>query len=116
VRFPAVSFFSRGERFAEADKLATEAVPDLVVELASSADRREIMSQRVADYLHWGAGGVWVVQPKARYVEVIPRSGEVVHLDQGMRLEGGSCLPGFSLKVSDLFVEPVWWTRPAGPR
>jgi Uma2 family endonuclease len=116
VRFPAVSFFSGGERFAEADKLATEAVPDLVVELASSADRREIMSQRVADYLHWGAGGVWVIQPKDRYVEVVDRTGAAIRLDPAMVLEGGLSLPGFSLNVSDLFAEPDWWTRPARKR
>jgi Uma2 family endonuclease len=110
VRFPAVSFFAGGRRFEESDKLATDTVPRLVTELASSSDRRKRMAERVDRYFRWGVGQVWVIDPRSRLV--------TVHSRQGLRelaaedvLAGNEALPGFEVAVKDLFNEPAWWSR-----
>ena len=43
LRYPAVSYFVDGPRFAESDKLFTEVTPAFVIEVASSVDRRQLM-------------------------------------------------------------------------
>src|SRR5579864_2162436 len=40
VHFPAICFFTTGDLFAEAEKVITEVRPALVVEVASTNDRR----------------------------------------------------------------------------
>ena len=47
VRRPPVSFFVTGERFAELDSRLTETRPALVLEIASTNDRRRAMRERV---------------------------------------------------------------------
>jgi Uma2 family endonuclease len=110
VRFPAVSFFAGGERFAELDKLATTTVPRLVTELASSSERRGQMPDRVAAYLAWGVGAVWVIDPRARVVSVHVGDSEPQQLDKSQTLSGDGTLPEFAMPVADLFIEPQWWT------
>lgn len=112
VWFPAVSFFAGGERFEESDKLATTTIPRLVVELASSAERRGQMASRVARYLDWGVPVVWVIDPRARTVHVIGRDREPQQLGEQDELSGATLLPGFRMSVAKLFEEPVWWKGP----
>lgn len=112
VRFPAVSFFVGGERFAESDKLATSTVPRLVVELASSADRYRILPGRIEGWLQWGVPCVWVIHPRQRQVEVVPERGDRERLMDSAVLTGGPYLEGFQVAVADLFVEPEWWKSP----
>lgn len=110
VWFPAVSFFAGGERFAESDKQATTTVPRLVVELASSAERRARLPSRVARYLEWGVQAVWVIDPRARTVQVIGRDHQPQQFGEHDELTGAPWLPGFRIRVATLFEEPVWWT------
>lgn len=110
VRFPAVSFFGGGCRFAESDKLATDTVPSVVTELASSADRRQRMESRVDAWLEWGVAGVWVIDPRARTVAQYSRDANRVELSEGDVVRGQHWLPGFEVPVTELFVEPAWWS------
>ena len=110
VRFPAVSFFGGGRRFEESDKLATDTVPSVVTELASSADRRERMDSRVTGWLNWGVTGVWVIDPRARTVSQYAPDAPRIDLREGDLVRGQDWLPGFEFLVGDLLVEPEWWT------
>ncbi len=109
IRFPAVSFFVEGPRFAEADKPFTEAVPALVVDMASTGDRRQQMPDRIAQFLAWGVCSVWVIDCRARSVEVARAGGESIRLTGPETLRGGAVLEGFELRVAALFAEPEWW-------
>ena len=109
IRFPAVSYFAEGPRFAEADKPFTEAVPALVVDMASTGDRREPMPARVAQYLARGVQCVWVIDTRARSVEVARAGSETVRLSGPETLHGGSILAGFAVRVAALFAKPEWW-------
>lgn len=112
VRFPAVSFFAGGDRFAELDKLATNTVPRLVLELASSPDRRSRMAERVAEYLDWGVSVVWTIDPRQRSVAIHGAAADPLQVGADQSLRGGNVLPGFEMAVQDLFIEPAWWTGP----
>jgi Uma2 family endonuclease len=109
IRFPAVSYFAGGPRFAEADKPFTAAVPELVVDMASTGDRRAQMPDRVVQYLARGVQGVWVIDSRARSVEVTLADAEPVRLTGPEPLHGGPLLAGFSVQVAALFAEPDWW-------
>jgi Uma2 family endonuclease len=112
VRFPAVCYFLEGGRFAEADKQVTTTVPVLVVEVASTADRRLQAAERTRQYLEWGVRLVWVIDSQAHCVDVARPAGDVQRLFAGETLTGEPCLEGFRLPVAELFLEPHWWNPP----
>jgi Uma2 family endonuclease len=112
ILFPAVSYFLTGTRFAEADRAATETVPEFVVELLSTPDRQTVFDARAACYLNRGTGLVWGIRPRERSVE-IRRPGHPPHVVQRHEvLDAGPFLPGFSAPVERLFEEPEWYRRP----
>ena len=108
VRCPAVSCFQSTNRFAETEKLLTDSRPALVIEVASTNDRREGMSERVSSYLDAGVIGVWVIDPVTRHVHqfVTGRGGTM--LREKDILNGTPLLPGLELPVADLFRQPKW--------
>jgi len=111
VRCPPVSVFTGGEAFAEMDREVTESRPGLVIELATSNQRRAEMSERVLEWHAWGVPCVWIVNSLDKSVHVAER-GQVVQVrSTAERLSGTPVLPGLEFAVKNLFVEPEWWTR-----
>ncbi|WP_010587364.1 Uma2 family endonuclease [Schlesneria paludicola] len=110
VRCPAISCFRfvAGGRFAETDKLLTETRPVLIIEVASTNERREAMSTRVKAYLAWGVEVVWVVDPVTRHVHLFRGGLSGDMLKEPQVLVGFPVLPGFAIPVSDLFRQPDW--------
>ena len=110
VRCPAVSCFrfEPGARFAETDKVLTDTRPVLVVEVASTNERRESMAVRVQAYLEWGVTGVWVIDPVTRHVHQFHGRGNGQTLKEPQVVTGHPVLPGFVIPVSDLFKLPLW--------
>jgi Uma2 family endonuclease len=109
VRFPAMSYFTAGEPFAESDKQLTDTVPALVVELMSSGDRARVMADRVRDYLAWGVRGVWVVDTRERSIEVAGLGGGSRLVQPTEILSDEGVVPGFAMQAGEIFVEPSWW-------
>lgn len=119
--FPAVSYFAGGPRFAELDNLLTETRPVLVLELASTPDRRRVMRQRVSEYLQWGVSVVLVIDPKEQRGVVHLPSNIALPLKHDDVLEATSqwwharpeleFLKGFRLSLNELFQEPSWAKR-----
>lgn len=110
VRCPAASCFQfqPGERFAETDKLLTDTRPVLVIEVASTNERRDAMSNRVQAYLDWGVPTVWVIDPVTRHVHLFQGKNPAQMLKEPQVLLGHPALPGFSIPLSDLFRPPEW--------
>lgn len=108
LQFPAVSYFTGGPMFVEADKIVTETRPALVVEVASTNDRRRGMDERVAGWLAWGVRLVWVLDPQEKVVHALENGGTGERLAVHQSLDGGSVLPGFKANVGELFKEPGW--------
>lgn len=112
IRCPAVSLFRIGSegRFAETEKLVTETCPLLVIEVASTNDRRDAMSNRVQSYLNWGVSHVWVIDPVTRHVHLFDGHQPPRMIKEPQVLIGHPALPGFAIPVVDLFRQPDWMT------
>jgi Uma2 family endonuclease len=108
AHFPAISYFTAGPMFAESDRAVTETRPVLVVEVASTNDRRRGMDQRVARWLDWGVALAWVLDPMSKQVHAVEKGRAGLRLSDHQTLLGGLVLPGFSLAVGELFREPGW--------
>ena len=114
VRCPAISCFrfQTTGRFAETDKVLTDTCPALVIEIASSNERREAMSKRIEGYLQWGVSGIWVVDPVTRHVHQFHGRSTPQMLKEPQVLIGQPVLPGFAIPISDLFRQPDWTKTP----
>ncbi len=77
--------------------------PDLAVEIVSPHDRAEEVHERVRDYLGAGTALVWVLWPKSRAVTVYRADGTARELGPEDALDGEAVLPGFQVRVSELF-------------
>ncbi len=106
VRCPAISYFSGGPRFAELEKVVTETRPILVVEVASSADRRKGAAERVESYLNWGVQVVWMADPLDKLVHVLKKGKQSRQLGITQTLEAGIVIPGFKIPIADIFAQP----------
>lgn len=78
--------------------------PDLAVEIVSSdrSDERDNLRIKIFNYLAAGTV-VWVVVPEKKEVEVYQVGQAVKIFLEKDTVSGGSTLPNFSLKVSDIF-------------
>jgi Uma2 family endonuclease len=78
-------------------------VPPLTVEVVSPGNSALELRRRTRDYLEAGVSIVWVVWPEERSISVYRGSMTPVELTADDTLDGGDVLPGFSVKVADLF-------------
>jgi len=106
-RFPDVTFM-RQEHIPPNVRSYPEIPPDLAVEVVSPTDREYSIEARVKEYQKAGVRLVWVIHPYSRTISVY-------HLDTGLlnqtigannELDGEEVIPGFKLKVGDLFDYP----------
>jgi len=108
VHFPAVCFFTTGALFTETEKVITEARPTLIVEVASTNDRRRGLEQRVTSWLNWGMNHVWILDPQEKQVHTVEKGRTGQRLADHQTLFGGPALSGFKITVGELFKEPGW--------
>lgn len=78
-------------------------VPDIAVEVISPSDRTRYVTDKVMAFLEAGARQVWVADPVRKEITVwTPEpAAHVYRLDD--TIEGGSVLPGFQIKLADVF-------------
>lgn len=112
VLFPAVSYFNEGDCFGQSDRVIATLMPRLVVEIASSSDRRQLMRERTLMYLNHGVEMVWILDPFKRELQVLQRGQHTQVLGERQTLRGVCLLPEFELSVAAVFAQPDWWTRP----
>lgn len=117
VYCPPISYFVSGSRWEEMDKQITETRPALVVEIASSRDRRQGLPHRVPLYLEWGIAVVWAVDPDAQEVSIHTADGTAVfEIDEQIEATSdwindrceSPVLQEFRIAVEDVFREPEW--------
>jgi Uma2 family endonuclease len=102
VRAPDVSFIP-AHRITEANLDGRfEGAPDIAVEIISPSESASDIAHKVEQYLHAGAE-VWVVYPRSRTVHVFEPSKSARVLEAADLLESPTLLPGFSVRVSELF-------------
>ncbi len=77
--------------------------PDLAVEVVSPGDTVQEVDDKVAAWLEFGVKLAWVVRPRRKSVEVHRASGETVLVGAQGELSGEDVVPGFTLKVAEIF-------------
>jgi len=82
-------------------------MPALAIEVKSKDDTFRLMRRKAEYYMANGSQMVWLIFPETRQVEVYSsRASDIVTLSEQDKLDGGEVLPGFSLKVADIFKTP----------
>jgi Uma2 family endonuclease len=104
TRAPDLHFVSKARLAKEGitEKFANYP-PDLAVEVLSPTDTASDVQQRVEEYLSARVPLVWVVDPKLQRVTVYRSLRDVKVLTPSQQLDGGQVIPGFRVKVSDIF-------------
>lgn len=107
VRIPDVAF-------ASWDRLPGRAVPknpipdlapDLAVEILSKSNTHSEIQRKLNEYFDAGVRLVWLVDPDRRTCRVFSSLEKSIALGEDDDLTGGDVLPGFKLRLVDLFVE-----------
>lgn len=99
---PDVGFIAKARMTPEPSRKYVSFTPDLAVEIMSPNDRAEDIHLKVNKYLQYGTRAVWVAYPETRTVVVHTKDGAKT-LDENDTLEGGDLLPGFTLRVGEIF-------------
>jgi Uma2 family endonuclease len=104
VRGPDVAFVSK-QRFEErGDTIkAFSGAPDLAVEVLSPSNTPAGIRAKVADYFAAGSRCVWVIDAEARSVTVYAALLSPHELGEDEILDGGDVLPGFAVRVGEIF-------------
>jgi Uma2 family endonuclease len=107
VRIPDVSYLSWAS--IPGGKVPKETIPaiapDLAVEVLSESNTKREMARKRREYFASGTRLVWEVDPESRTVAVYDAPERFQMLSEADNLDGGDLLPGFTLRLADLFGE-----------
>ncbi len=104
-RLPDVAFTSKERALPLVTQGAVPQMPDLAIEIQSPDDSLKKMREKAVYYLANGSRLVWLVLPEKRLVEIYRIDGEVDILTENDTLDGGDVLPGFTLRIQEIFAE-----------
>ncbi len=105
VRIPDLSF-TRWDRLP-GGTIPTEPIPDLApdlaVEVLSEGNTKGEMERKLKEYFLAGVELVWFIDPEKRTARVFTSPDDAKELGASDTLTGGDVLPGFKVKVAELF-------------
>lgn len=78
-------------------------VPDFVVEILSPSERAGHINQKIQEYLAAGVSLIWIIDPPRRSITVYSVDQPTRFLTADDTIDGGAVLPGFQIRVGDLF-------------
>ncbi len=103
--------FIVAERVPPESEKGVRGVPDLVVEIQSPSDlrsqkEREAAQRKLTDWQAVGVRIIWSINPRHKSVEVyhLGQAQPVQKLGLNDELSGEDVIPGFKVKVSELFI------------
>lgn len=102
VLAPDVGFISRERAAERPSQKFVPFAPDLAVEVVSPSDSYTTVRRKIALYLRYGTKQVWLANPELRTVEIHTTDG-IRLLSENDTLDGGDILPGFTVKVGEIF-------------
>ena len=105
LRAPDVAFISK-ERLEKAGGIPEKFAdfpPDLAVEVLSPEDTVSEIQKNVEEYLAGSVPMVWIVDPANQRVTVYRSLQDIKILSADQELDGGDVLPGFRIKVTEIF-------------
>lgn len=80
-----------------------EGVPILAVEILSPSDVHSDVSEKIQEYLDVGVQLVWIIDPDFETVSAFVPNGEPRLFNRDQELTGEPHLPGFGVRVAELF-------------
>ena len=104
IRKPDISFVKKG-RFPN-EEIPDGSIlipPDLAVEVLSKYDMSAKLERKLKDYSDAGVFETWIVIPPTRMVLVCKKNSVRIELNEHATLSCEDLLPGFALKVSEIF-------------
>lgn len=105
VAFIPYSRWPKGRPFP--DDSGWDVLPDLCAEVVSPTDKADELREKVEEYFRAGVRLVWVVYPRLQLIDVFEAADRSRVLRRADTLDGGEVLPGFTLKLADLFPDPA---------
>ena len=104
VRAPDAAFIRR-ERVEKVGKQKGYWIgpPDLAIEVVSAGDTVSEVEEKVEEWIVAGTSLVWVVSPKLHTITVYRSLTDILTLTEKDVLDGGEVVPGFQIKVSEIF-------------
>ena len=104
LRAPDISFVRSEQRpHGLLQRGYADGAPALAVEVFSPSNTRREMDEKRAEYFACGSEAVWIVFPESQTVEVSAAVDSVRTLGRNDVLTGDPVLPGFRVKLADLF-------------
>ena len=102
VRGLDLAFISKENASENLSSGWTTIAPDLAVEVISPSNTASDIAKKIRQLLRAGTTLVWVVYPELRSVAVHRADGAMT-LMEGDTLTGGEVLPGFEVRLADIF-------------
>ncbi len=103
-RLPDVSWTAPGDvRDPERKEKVPQEPPTLAVEVISESNIEAEMDKKLREYFASGCRLTWLLYPATRTVRVYADADHYHTLTADDTLTGGDVLPGFEVKVADLF-------------
>ena len=105
VRIPDLSFtrWGRLPGGVYPSEPVPDLAPDLAVEVLSEGNTKAEMERKLKEYFLAGVELVWFVDPDKRTVRVYTSPDDSKELSGSDTLTGGDVLPGFKVKIAELF-------------
>jgi Uma2 family endonuclease len=104
VLAPDIGFVRREHLPAPADlRKFGQVPPDLAVEVVSPTDRPRAVAEKIAIYLATGVPLVWVIDPDTRSATVHRPGREPLARSVEGVLDGEEIVPGFRIRLADVF-------------
>jgi Uma2 family endonuclease len=104
VRKPDVAVILAG-RFANGEIPVghSSIAPDIAVEMISPSERVYDSDRKVSEYLLNGVKEVWSINPELKTIRIKRNNGTSCELDENGILKSDDLLPGFALRVGEIF-------------
>jgi Uma2 family endonuclease len=104
---PDVSFV-REEKLPARFRSYPDVAPDLAVEVVSPTDRPYEIEATIKQYQEAGVSLIWIVHPYSRSIDVytIENGFKAQTFTEDEEINGASVIPGFKLKLSEIFDYP----------
>jgi len=103
VRRPDLAFISRNRLPDLPDNGNVPIPPDLAIEIVSEGDTIVELEDKLIDYRAAAIPLIWVVNPHARNIRIFRPDRRIEELGDTDQLTGDDIVPGFSVKISELF-------------
>lgn len=103
VLAPDIAFIRKSRLREVNDEGFGRTFPDLAIEVLSPSNTAAEMILKLKTYLSCGVSAVWIVEPTRQVAEMHRKGQPVIRLGLDDALEDPDLLPGFSLRLRDLF-------------